>query len=134
MPSHLASRGMYSAGCAIGFVSSMTYVSHFQVRLHCFYYLYPVRFGAAGAHFCGGPDSTDPNQVSSVICNYSPKKTDHSNVFQEVLRLNSDLLDTAEVLSTSIQEEKVIYVFEGVSHLIASIFIDSIVNIRYANA
>lgn len=74
------------------------------------FYLHPLRSGPAGATFFGGLDSTDPNQ--------------------EVSRLNSDLLAIEEVLSASLDERKVVYVFEGVSHLVATILIDSIVNIR----
>ena len=116
----------------------------FQIRLHCFYHLYPIRHGASGATFAGGQDSTDPNQ--------------------EVTRLTADLLSIEEVLSTSLTENKTRYnesvlqvnkihkglknkdlqlsqvdlkifryIFEGVSHLVSRILIESAANIRKIN-
>jgi exocyst complex component 4 len=83
------------------------------VRLHCFFYLAPLRHGPAGALFYGGQDSTDPSQ--------------------EVVRLNADLLAIEEILSTTIDEKKVIYIFEGVSHLVSVVLMDAVTNIRKIN-
>ena len=73
----------------------------------------PIRYGPAGAQFSGGQDSTDP----------SP----------EVVRLNADLLAAEEILTASLDEAKVVYVFEGVSNLISSVLMDSAVNVRKMN-
>ncbi len=88
-------------------------VLHIEVRLHCFYYLYPIRHGGAGATFSGGQDSTDPNQ--------------------EVTKLTTDLLSIEQVLSASLAECKTQYIFEGVSHLVSRVLVDSAVNIRKIN-
>lgn len=63
--------------------------------------------------FPGGPDSTDPNQ--------------------EVVRLTTDLLSIEETLSSVLGEKKIQYVFEGVSHLVAVIIMESAVNVRRIN-
>jgi len=74
--------------------------------------------------FSGGPDSTDPNPEVVNLKNAV-------NYFKtQFLRLNADLLQCEEVLSTSLEEKKCVYIFEGVAHLVASIVIDSIKNIR----
>ena len=70
--------------------------------------------GPAGAHFHGGPDSTDPSQ--------------------EVTRLNGDLLGVEEVLAASLDERKVAYVFEGLSGLAAALIIDAVPNVRKINS
>ncbi len=89
-------------------------VLHLEVRLHCLYHLSPLVSGPSGAHFHGGPDSTDP----------SP----------EVTRLNADLLAAEEVLTASLDERKVAYVFDGLSHLCATLLIDAAPNVRKINS
>ena len=92
-----------------------------QVRVHCFYYLMPLWRGPAGsqaqfssAQFSGGPDSTDPSA--------------------EIIQLNKDLLALEDALDTSLQPQKIQYVFEGVSHLVAAILISSAATIRRINS
>lgn len=89
-------------------------VLHLEVRVHCFHYLHSIWRGPAGAQFCGGPDSTEPNV--------------------QVTKLTRDLLQIEEALSHSLQERKTRYVFEGVSHLVAAIFIGAAEHIRKINA
>ena len=50
-----------------------------------------------------------------------------------MLRLQQDLLGVEETLSAGLDESKVVYVYDGVAHLIATILIDAIVNIRKIN-
>ncbi len=92
----------------------MVFRASFQVRLHCLFHLCPLVSGPAGAHFHGGPDSTDPSQ--------------------EVTRLNGDLLGVEEVLAASLDERKVAYVFEGLSGLAAALIIDAVPNVRKINS
>ena len=48
-------------------------------------------------------------------------------------RLTADLLSIEEVLSTSLTENKTRYIFEGVSHLVSRLLIESAANIRKIN-
>jgi hypothetical protein len=50
-----------------------------------------------------------------------------------VTKLTTDLLSIEEVLSTSLTENKTRYIFEGVSHLVSRLLLDSVVNIRKIN-
>ncbi len=89
-------------------------ILHLELRLHLFYHLAPLVSGAAGATFHGGPDSTDPNP--------------------EVGRLNADILAAEEVLSPALEERKVSYIFEGLSHLATTLLIESAPNVRKINS
>jgi len=91
-------------------------VLHLEVRVHCFYYLMPLWRGPGGgpSQFSGGPDSTDPSN--------------------EIIQLNKDLLAVEDALDTSFQPQKIQYVFEGVSHLVAAILISSAATIKKINS
>ncbi|XP_074593474.1 exocyst complex component secretory 8 [Brevipalpus obovatus] len=85
-------------------------VLHLEVRVHCFYYLLRVPRG----NFSPGIDAQEPDN--------------------EVIQLNKDLSNIDEALSMSIQPWKLKYVFEGVSHLVATILINSSSTIDRINA
>ena len=90
-------------------------VLHLEIRVHCFYHLYPIWRGpAAGAQFNGGPDSTDPNP--------------------EVLNLTDDLVKAEEALSNVLMERKSRYIFEGVSHLIGVILVGCAGHLKKINS
>ena len=57
--------------------------------------------------------------------------TDPSN---EIIQLNKDLLAVEDALDTSFQPQKIQYVFEGVSHLVAAILISSAATIKKINS
>merc|ERR1712223_212153 len=88
-------------------------VLHLEVRVHCFHYLHSIWKGPAGAQFSGGHDSTEPNL--------------------QVTTLTKDLLLIEDALSHSLQERKIRYIFEGVSLLVAAIFIGAAMDIRKIN-
>lgn len=91
-------------------------VLHLEVRVHCFYYLMPLWRGPGGgpSQFSGGPDSTDPSN--------------------EIIQLNKDLLAVEDALDSSLQPQKIQYVFEGVSHLVSAILISSTATIKRINS
>ncbi|XP_015791673.1 exocyst complex component 4 [Tetranychus urticae] len=84
-------------------------VLHLEVRVHCFYYLLRVTKG----NFAPGIDAQEPDV--------------------EVVQLNKDLSSVDEALSLSLQQWKLKYVFEGVSHLVATILINSASSIDRIN-
>lgn len=51
----------------------------------------------------------------------------------QVTKLTKDLLLIEDALSHSLQERKIRYIFEGVSHLVAAIFIGASLHIRKIN-
>ena len=51
----------------------------------------------------------------------------------QVTTLTKDLLLIEDALSHSLQERKIRYIFEGVSHLVAAIFIGAAMDIRKMN-
>ena len=88
-------------------------VLHLEVRVHCFHYLHSIWKGPAGAQFAGGPESTEP--------------------LAAVTKMTKDLLLIEDALSNSLQDRKIRYIFEGVSHLVAAIFIGASQHIRKIN-
>lgn len=81
---------------------------HLEVRVHCFYYLLPI-----------AKQTAQPS---------------HSQEVDElVVRLNKDLVQLNELLTSSLQTRKVKYVFEGLGHLVSSIFINSSYHIAKIN-
>ena len=82
-------------------------ILHLECRVHCFYYLlrlfYPGSF------------------VSNV---------DNQEVDQEVLEFNKDLALIDEQLNIYLQNYKLRYIFEGLSHLVSTILINNVVNLK----
>uniref|UniRef100_A0A183IJL5 Exocyst complex component Sec8 n=1 Tax=Soboliphyme baturini TaxID=241478 RepID=A0A183IJL5_9BILA len=71
---------------------------HLEVRVHCFYHLLPL----SKKPFTGSAQEID----------------------EEIARLNKDLVQLHDILMNSLQSCKVRYIFEGLGHLVASIFIN----------
>lgn len=84
-------------------------VLHLEVRVHCFYYLLRVTKG----NFAPNIDAEEPDA--------------------EVVQLNKDLSSIDESLSLSVQSWKLKYIFEGVSHLVSTILINSVSSIDRIN-
>lgn len=84
-------------------------VLHLEVRVHCFYYLLRVTKG----NFAPNSDTQEPDS--------------------DVVQLNKDLSSIDESLSLSIQSWKLKYIFEGVSHLVSTILINSVTSIDRIN-
>jgi len=73
---------------------------HLEVRVHCFYYLLP-------------------------IAKQQMARSHGEDIDEQVVRLNKDLVQLHDLLSSNLQTRKVKYVFEGLGHLVAAIFINS---------
>jgi len=85
-------------------------VLHLEVRVHCFYHLVPL---GRQAQFWLNGDNQEPDP--------------------EIGRLSRDLVSIDEALSAFLQRRKHRYIFEGVSHLIASIIMSCVQHIRRIN-
>ncbi|KRZ10049.1 Exocyst complex component 4 [Trichinella zimbabwensis] len=81
---------------------------HLEVRVHCFYHLLPLFQLTA---FVGSNQQID----------------------QQVIHLNKDLMQMHDALSGFFQPYKLKYIFEGLGHLIAAIFISACQNISRIN-
>ncbi|KRX63185.1 Exocyst complex component 4 [Trichinella sp. T9] len=81
---------------------------HLEVRVHCFYHLLPLFQLTA---FVGSNQQID----------------------QQVIHLNKDLMQMHDALSGFFQPYKLKYIFEGLGHLIATIFISACQNISRIN-
>lgn len=73
---------------------------HLEVRVHCFYFLLP-------------------------IAKQTVARSHGEEIDEQVVRLNKDLMQLHDSLSSNLQNRKVKYVFEGLGHLVAAIFINS---------
>ncbi|KRX92819.1 Exocyst complex component 4 [Trichinella pseudospiralis] len=81
---------------------------HLEVRVHCFYHLLPLFQLTA---FVGSNQQID----------------------QQVIHLNKDLMQMHDALSGFFQPYKLKYIFDGLGHLIAAIFISACQNISRIN-
>ncbi len=84
---------------------------HLEVRCHCFYFLLPAL------------------QKASYVF-------DHSGVGEDkiIQHLAADLKDTDLVMVAVLNPSKYRYLFEGLGHLVASIFIASTQHIKSINS
>jgi len=85
-------------------------VLHLEVRVHCFHHLVPL---GRQAQFWLNGDNQEPDP--------------------EIGRLSRDLGSIDEALAAFLQRRKHRYIFEGVSHLIASIIMSCVHHIRRMN-
>jgi len=85
-------------------------VLHLEVRVHCFHHLVPL---GRQAQFWLNGDNQEPDP--------------------EIGRLSRDLGSIDEALAAVLQRRKHRYIFEGVSHLIASIIMSCVQHIRRMN-
>lgn len=83
---------------------------HLEVRCHCFYFLLPA---IQKANYTFGPDGVETDEA--------------------VQRLASDLKNIDLVMVAVLSQDKYRYLFEGVGHLVAAIFIGSTNHIKVIN-
>jgi len=80
--------------------STFLLMLHLEVRVHCFYFLLP-------------------------IAKQTVTRSHGDEIDEQVVRLNKDLMQLQELMTSNLQAAKVKYVFEGLGHLVAAIFINS---------
>ena len=85
-------------------------VLHLEIRVHCFYHLLRIF------------------QQNSFSLN-----TDNLDIDQEVLEFNKDLALIDEQLNIYLQNYKLCYMFEGVSHLVSTILINNVASLKKIN-
>ena len=91
----------------IEFSECILLVLHLECRVHCFYYLLRLFY------------------QSSFVSN-----ADNQEIDQEVLEFNKDLALIDEQLNIYLQNYKLRYIFEGLSHLVSTILINNVVNLK----
>ncbi len=77
---------------------------HLEIRMNCFYHILPI-FSKESSHVLNGFHSQE--------------------VSPNVITLNRSLVQLDEIFRNSLNSRKVRYIFEGLGHLIAAIFINS---------
>lgn len=84
---------------------------HLEIRVHCFYFVLNV----------------------ASIMSSTGQLSGNKEIDDWTLRLNKDLLQYHESVGSTLQQRKVKYIFEGLGHLVSSIFINSAPNIPKLN-
>lgn len=95
----------------VGLADTTIIMLHLEVRCHCFYYLLPAV------------------RKSSYILD-----TDAMQEDPNVRQLAGDLKDIDLVMVAVLSQDKYQYLFEGLGHLVASIFIASTQQMRVINS
>lgn len=85
-------------------------VLHLECRVHCFYYL-----------------------LRMITQSSFNSPADNQEIDQEVLEFNKDLALIDEQLNIYLQNYKLRYIFEGLSHLVSTILINNVVNLKKIN-
>ena len=101
---------------------------HLEVRCHCFYYLLPALQKVSNATHTPCPHILFPFQSSYVL--------DQGGVEEDsaVQQLAKDLKNIDLVMVAVLSQDKYRYLFDGLGHLVASIFISSMRHIKTINS